>query len=480
MGPRLRGRSTLRTILTPMHTLIRFAFLAMCFGIVSSSLAATPPGVSYDSVAIRLLESGLRNCEAFQMLKELTSHAPHRLSGSPDAARAVDLTKKMMEQRGLNKVHLEAIMVPHWVRGPVEEATITRSTSKKGTKLTICALGGSVATPKRGIEAEVIEVKSFEQLRTLGESAKNKIIFFNRPFDPTKFNTFETYGGAVDQRSRGAVEAARAGGVAALVRSMTHVIDDVPHTGAMGYVDTVKKVPAAAISTLDADMLSKLLLQEKNIRVRIQLTCKTLPDTPSANVVGEITGSEKPDEVIVVGGHLDCWDKGQGAHDDGGGCMQAIEVIQLMRKLGVKPKRTIRAVMFMNEENGNRGGKAYATAPERAGEKHIAAIESDRGVFAPRGISVQADSSVLAKVQAWRSLFERMYADRIFPGYSGVDVSAIVERGAAGFGLDVETQRYFDYHHSDNDTIDKVNPRELELGAIVEALLCYLISEEGL
>jgi Zn-dependent M28 family amino/carboxypeptidase len=326
----------------------------------------------------------------------------------------------------------------------------------------------------------VVEVKSFEQLRALGESARNKIIFFNRPLDPTKLNTFEAYGGAVDQRSRGAVETAKAGGVAALVRSMTHIIDDAPHTGAMGYVDSVRKVPAAAISTLDAEMLSELLLREKVVRVRMTLTCQTLPDKPSANVVGEVTGSEKPEEVIVVGGHLDCWDKGQGAHDDGSGCMQAIEVVNLIKRLGLKPKRTIRAVMFMNEENGNRGGKAYATAPERAGEKHIAAVESDRGGFAPRGISVQADSIVLAKVQTWRPLFERIYADRIFPGYSGVDVSAIVERGAAGFGLDVETQRYFDYHHSDNDTVDKVNPRELELGAIVEALLCYLISEEGL
>jgi hypothetical protein len=455
-------------------------FQLFLLGSVSSLLFAAPPESGYDSVAAHLLETGLRSCEAFQMLKELTSHVPHRLSGYPDAVRAVDLTKRMMAQRGFEKVHLELFNVPHWVRGPVEEATITRSTSKRGTPLTICALGGSIATPKQGTDAEIVEVKSFEQLRALGESARNKIIFFNRPFDPTKINTFEAYGGAVDQRSRGAVEAAKAGGVAALVRSMTLALDDVPHTGAMGYVDSVKKVPAAAISTLDAEMLSDLLSREKNVRVKMKLTCQTLPDEPSANVVGEITGSEKPNEIIVVGGHLDCWDKGQGAHDDASGCVQAIEVVNLIKKLGLRPKRTIRAVMFMNEENGNRGGKAYPLASERAGEKHIAAIESDRGGFAPRGISVQADSNVLAKVQQWRPLFGRLNADRIQPGYSGVDVYATVEQGAAGFGLDVENQRYFDYHHSDNDTIDKVNPRELELGAIVEALLCYLISEEGL
>ena len=453
---------------------------ALLVGIASVGFSATPPGVSYDSVAMKLLATGLRGCESFEMLKELTSQAPHRLSGSPGASQAVEITRQMMMQRGFDKVHLEAIRVPHWVRGPVEEATITRSAAKQGTPLTICALGGSIATPVEGIEAEVVEVKSFEQLHALGQSAKGKIIFFNRPFDPTKINTFEAYGGAVDQRSKGAIEASKVGGVAALVRSMTHVIDDVPHTGVMSYVDTVKKIPAAALSTLDAEMLSELMSREKNVRVKMKLTCQTLPDEPSANVVGEITGSEKPGEVIVVGGHLDCWDKGQGAHDDGSGCVQAIEVLNLIKKLGLKPKRTIRAVMFMNEENGSRGGKAYPQAPERAGEKHIAAIESDRGGFAPRGVSVQADSTILAKVQRWRQFFEYLNADRIQSGGSGVDVAASVEHGAAGFGLDVENQRYFDYHHSDNDTIDKVNPRELELGAIVEALLCYLISEEGL
>lgn len=444
------------------------------------STSASPPGITYDSVATLLLQTGLKDCRAYPMLKELTSQAPHRLSGSPDAAKAVELTRRMMEERGFDKVHLENIMVPHWVRGPIEEAMITRSKSKLNTPLTICALGGSVATPQEGIEAEVVEVKSFDELHALGESATGKIVFFNRPMDPTKLNTFEAYGGAVDQRSRGAIEASMAGGVAALVRSMTLALDDVPHTGAMGYVDSVKKVPAAAVSTMDAEMLSQLLAKEKNINVRIKLTCQTLPDVPSANVVGQITGSEEPNEVIVVGGHLDCWDKGQGAHDDGGGCMQAIEVVNLIKKLGLKPKRTIRAVMFMNEENGNRGGRAYPKALERAGEKQIAALESDAGSHAPRGIGIQADSALVARVQRWRELFERLNISRIDVGYSGVDVHPTVETGVPGFGLGVETHRYFDYHHSDNDTIDKVNPRELEMGAIVEALLCWLISEEGL
>lgn len=446
----------------------------------SLAVADSPAVMPHDSVAARLLAVGLKEGEAFALLRELCTEAPHRLSGSADAAKAVQLTRAMMEKRGFDNVHLEHIMVPHWERGPVEEAMITQSSLKPQTPLRICALGGSIATPDDGLEAEVVEVRSFEELHALGEAAKGKIIFFNRPMDPTKLNTFEAYGGAVDQRSRGAIEAAKAGGVAALVRSMTLAFDDVPHTGYMGYVDSVAKVPGAAISTAGAELLSGLLAREKHIKIRMKLACSTLPDAPSANVVGEITGWEKPNEVIVVGGHLDCWDKGQGAHDDGGGCVQAIEVVNLIKKLGLKPKRTIRVVLFMNEENGSRGGKGYPVASERKGEIHVAAIESDRGVSAPRGFTVQADSTVLAKVQGWKKFFSRFGADRIQAGGSGVDVSAIVANGAAGFGLDVETHRYFDYHHSDNDTFDKVHPREIEMGAIVEALLCYLISEEGL
>jgi Zn-dependent M28 family amino/carboxypeptidase len=270
------------------------------------------------------------------------------------------------------------------------------------------------------------------------------------------------------------------GAVAVLVRSMTLALDDVPHTGQMNYADSVKKIPGAAISTLDANMLSELIRKEGNVLVRMRLTCETLPDVASANVVGEITGWERPHEIIVVGGHLDAWDKGTGAHDDGAGCVQAIEVLNILKRAGVRPRRTIRAVMFMNEENGLRGARAYPLAPQRAGETHVAAIESDRGGFAPRGISVQADSTVYEKVQQWKHVFDAVSAGIIFLGYSGVDVSPLVEKGTPGFGLVVDDHRYFDYHHSDNDTIDKVHPRELEMGAIVEALLCYLISENGL
>ncbi len=464
---------------------VRTVLMALSIAIVNMAVHSQPAPSDHRELADKLLETGLRNCEAYDRLKELCAKAPHRLSGSAGAATAVELTQKMMLDNGFSNVHREKIMVPRWVRGE-EECFITpsRSLKLKQTaqieRLNICALGGSVATPSDGIEGEVIEVKSLKEVAALQQNAKGKIIFYNRPFDGGKLNTFEAYGGAVDQRSRGAIEAAKVGAVGVLVRSMTLALDDVPHTGMMNYADTVKKIPAAAVSTLGANRLSGLLAKGNKVRVRMRLTCQTLPDVESANVVGELTGSEKPKEVIVLGGHLDAWDKGQGAHDDGAGCMQAIEAIHLLKSLGVKPRRTIRAVMFMNEENGTRGGKAYPVAPERKGETAIAAFESDAGGHAPRGFSVKGDSLLLAKVLKWKPLFEKFNAGQIQSGYAGVDIDPLVGTGVPGFGMIPENHRYFDYHHSDNDTIDKVNPRELELGAIVMAMWAYLVSEEGL
>lgn len=470
------------------RTLIAAAALLLVHGASSQtrSAAAAPSDhlSTYGPIVRKLLDAGLRDCESYEMLKQLVTEAPHRLSGSEGAAKAVALTKRLMEERGFDNVHLEKVIVPHWVRGE-EECWIIPTVSHVPVtmrlhSLNVCALGGSVATPEEGIQAEVIEVKGFDELRSLGENVRGKIVFFNRPMDPTKLNTFEAYAGAVDQRSRGAIEAAKTGAVAVLVRSMTLKIDDRPHTGAMNYADSVKKIPAAAISTLHAEELSELLKRQKSVRIHLKLTPRTLPDVESANVIGQITGSEKPDEIIVVSGHLDAWDKGQGAHDDGAGCVQAIEAVNLLKKIGVKPKRTIRAVMFMNEENGVRGGKAYSLAAERKGEKHVAAMESDAGGHTPRGFNVSGDSTLLRRVRPWTPLFDMLEAGRIQIGYSGVDIAPLVNTGVPGFGLVPDNHRYFDYHHSDNDTIDKVHPRELEMGAIVQALLCYLISEEGL
>ena len=458
-----------------VFTLLLFFFTSLVF--------SEPPDTSklrqYSKLAEEIIQAGLRSGKAYEILSELSGGVGPRLSGSPQAAKAVEWAKKKMEELEFQQVHLESVTVPHWVRGSGEEASIVASKSFGNKPLHICALGGSVGTPASGITAEVIEVKSFDELKGFGDQAKGKIIFFNRPMDRSKINTFEAYGSAVNQRGGGAVEAARAGGIAALVRSMTTSIDTFPHTGAMGYNDSIPKVPAAAISTVDANMLSDLLSREKSVNIHLQLSCEMLPDVESANVVGELTGTEKPNEVIVMGGHLDSWDKGRGAHDDGAGCAHVIEALRLLKDLGLEPKRTIRAVTFINEENGLRGGKAYAAKP-RPGEKHIAAIESDAGGFTPRGFGIQSDSVTYDKIAQWSPLFESIEAGRFRKGGGGADISELGKQGVPTIGLRVDGQKYFDYHHSDLDTIDKVNERELELGAAAVAILAYVLAQEGL
>ena len=458
------------------HFTVHISLLTL-FLFTSSSLYGQSASTPYGETASKIADRGLTELRAFTMLTELTGTIGSRISGSPQAAKAVEWGKKTMLQCGFDSVYLQPVMVPRWVRGSVEHAWILDG--KKEIPLTICALGGSIATPKKGITAEVIEVHSLEEAKNLGEKAKGKIVFYNRPMDPTKVQTMEAYGGAVDQRGGGAIEAARVGGVAALVRSMSLAIDDVPHTGAMHYNDSIPKIPSAAVSTVGANFLSEMLKAGKNVRVKIALSCETLPDVESANVIGEVRGSEKPGEVIVIGGHLDSWDKGQGAHDDGAGAVQSMEALRLLKELGLRPKRTIRCVLFMNEENGLRGGKAYAAAKRPAGEKDIAAIETDAGGFAPLGFGVSTDSARFEKIKKFSVALEEIGADRIQKGGGGADISPLAEAGVPMIGLMPENQRYFDYHHSDKDTIDKVNPRELELGAVAIAIFAYEIAQEG-
>jgi Zn-dependent M28 family amino/carboxypeptidase len=463
-----------------------FCCLILGFSVLSAQPAPPPAAKPYQDDANRIITTALASGKAYAMLSDLTASVGARLSGSPQAEKAVAWSKAQMERLGFDRVWTESVMVPHWVRGPVEEATLVGDPKLGDVPLTICALGGSIATPKDGITADVVEVKTFDELRAMGDKAKGKIVFFNRPMDRSKISTGEAYGGAVGQRGQGAVEAAKAGGVAALVRTMSTRIDDVPHTGAMNYNDAVPKVPAAAVSTLDANWLDSIMTANGTARVRLRLSCETLPDVESANVIGELRGTEKPDEVVVIGGHLDSWDKGVGAHDDGAGCVHALEALRLLKEMGFRPKRTIRAVMFMNEENGTRGGRAYA-AKVREGERPIAAIESDAGGFTPRGFGVSADSATLAKnpailenVMRWAYLFEPIDADRIRNGGGGADIGELAKQGAATIGLRVDGHRYFDYHHSTSDTIDKVNERELELGAASLAILAYVLAQEGL
>ncbi|NID08544.1 M20/M25/M40 family metallo-hydrolase [Fibrivirga algicola] len=437
-------------------------------------------GQNADSVAIRrIYNEALSNGKSHEWLRYLTQQIGPRLSGSAGAQKAVDWTKQLMEQQGFDRVFLQEVMVPHWVRGAKEVAYI--QIGKQKTNVPIAALGGSVATPAKGVEAQVIEVKSFPELRALGaEKVKGKIVFFNRPMDPTKTITFDAYGGAVDQRAGGATEAAKLGAVGAIIRSMGLAQDDYPHTGGTRYGTGVPLIPTAAISTNGANLLSKSLAENPTLTFYFKQNCESLPDAKSYNVVGEIKGSEKPDEIIVVGGHLDSWDLGQGAHDDGTGCMQSIEVLRIMKTLGIKPKRTIRAVMFMNEENGLRGGVKYADLAKQNNEKHIAAIESDEGGFTPRGFGIVGTPQQKEKVLQWKPLLAPYGLHDIGPGGGGADIGPLVNIGTVLFGFKPDSQRYFDFHHTAADRFEMVNKRELELGGASMAALVYLLDTYGL
>jgi len=416
--------------------------------------------------------------KGYELLGELCEIGP-RLSGSGNSLKAIYWARDKMNEMKFDTVWLQPVMVPKWERGKVETAQIAYPGIMSGKKLNIASLGGSIGTGEKGITAGVIEVRNFEELRNRKDGAKGKIVFFNRPFDNTFVQTFRAYGDAVNQRFAGAVEAAKAGAVGALVRSITSKYDNVPHVGVMFYADSVKKIPAAAIGLEDADLLSNVIKENPGVKINIKMDCSNNGEVLSYNVIGEIKGNEYPEEIITLGGHFDSWDKGCGAHDDGAPCIQTMEVLDIFNRLNIKPKRTIRCVLFINEENGSRGAKAYADSAESKNENHLAAIESDRGAFTPRGFTVETDSVTLSKMQMWLPVLNKSLIDWIRPGGSGVDVSKI-KNAKALFGYFPDNQRYFDFHHSANDTFEAVNPREMELGSAAMAILTYLISEEGL
>lgn len=429
----------------------------------------------------QIYKVALTESKAYPWLDDLSNKIGHRLSGSSGAAKAVTYTKEQMELLGLDKVYLQEVMVPQWVRGEKEVAYLQVGKQKKS--FPICALGMSVATPKNGLLANVIEVKSLEELKALGtEKVKGKIIFFNRPMNPEFIETFHAYGSCVDQRSSGAREAGELGAVGVIVRSMNLRLDDFPHTGSTNYKDIAmdKRIPAAAISTNGAEELSKLLKQNPNYKLYFKQSCKILEDVLSYNVVGEITGSEHPNKIIVVGGHLDSWDLGDGSHDDGAGCVQSMAVLEIFRKLNYKPKNTIRVVLFMNEENGVKGGLKYEELSSKNKENHIFALESDSGGFTPRGFSIEADDSNFDKITTWKNLFEPYLIHIFRKGHTGVDIGPLKSEKIVKVALQPDSQRYFDYHHAANDTFDAVNKRELELGAASMASLMYLFDQYGL
>ncbi len=432
---------------------------------------------AYRPAVTALIREALVNGQAYTKLVSLCATAPHRLSGSPGAAAAVEWVRNTLVADGMENVTLDPCMVRHWVRGDVAELVVVAPPELAGESFPILALGGSVATEEPGLSAEVVEVTSWEQLDRLGGAVDGKIVFFNRPMDASLLSTGAAYGGAVDQRGRGASAAARLGGVGAIVRSMTTRLDDFPHTGAMGYAEGVPKVPTAAVSTLGAERLSLMLRSGAKVSVRLRLNCETLPDAPSANVLGEIVGSELPDEVVVIGGHLDCWDVGQGAHDDGGGVCQSLEALRLIKATGMKPRRTIRAVAFMNEENGGRGAEAYYEHHLPAMDKHVLAIETDGGSFTPRGFSASAQGESFERLADIAALLSETGITWLRPGSGGADVDPMRASGVTVMGYSCDGQRYFDLHHSNRDTIDAVSPREINLSAACLAAMAYVVAD---
>ncbi|WP_424961512.1 M20/M25/M40 family metallo-hydrolase [Ekhidna sp.] len=426
----------------------------------------------------KIYDETLTNGHVYENLRYLCKEIGHRLSGSPQAAAAVEYTRHLMESYGFDTVYLQPVMVPHWVRGK-KEIVRALDTDKHGTiHFNALALGNSVGTGPDGVLAEVIEVSGINEVNELGKKVEGKIVFYNGEMDPTIINTFGAYGGAVVQRSSGASEAAKYGAKAIIIRSVTNRKDDIPHTGSLRYKALINQIPAVAISTNDADILSQIL-QEQKLNVYIETHCQMLPDVLSYNVIGELRGSEFPDEIIAVGGHLDSWDVGEGAHDDGAGCMQAIEAVRLFKALDITPKRTIRAVMWMNEENGLRGGREYARVAKEKGEKHIAALESDSGGFQPLGFSTSGTDEQRAQIKAWKDYFLPYRVWDFEQNGGGADIGPLRSHGTLLIGLRPSTQRYFIYHHTPADVFEAVDQRELELGAASMGAMMYLLDREG-
>lgn len=436
----------------------------------SPSPPLPPPTVSIDNyraAAGRIIGAALVSDHAYKRLAHLTDHIGHRLSGSKNLERAIEWALAEMKRDGLDNVRGEKVMVPHWVRGEESLEMIT----PRPVKLAMLGLGNSVATPANGITAETVVVRNFAELERLGERVRGKIVVYNVPFT--------NYGATVQYRSFGASRAARYGAAAVLVRSITPISLETPHTGAMNYDQQQPKIPAAAISIEAAELLQRMHDRGDRTTVRLKMEAKFLPDAESANVIAELRGTEKPDEIVIVSGHFDSWDVGQGAHDDGGGCIVAWEAVRLLKELGLRPRRTIRVVLYTNEENGLRGGNAYRDAHRADLAKHIFAIESDSGTYRPEGLGLAATAppQARANLQEIAKLLSGIGADGIAPSGGGADIGPIMREGVIGASLDVEGSHYFDIHHTAADTLDKIDPRDLQLCVATMAVFAYAIAD---
>lgn len=432
-----------------------------------------------DSLFIRAIaDEILVNGKAYDNLRVLTKQVGARLAGSPGMYKAEAWGKRTLEQSGADKVWLQECRVPHWVRGGKDEAYIAAT---RKINLDILALGNSVGTGPKGITAPVILVNNFDELEQRKDEVKGKIVFYNYKFNNKFVKTFQAYGDAGKYRGQGPSRAAKYGAVAVLVRSMSNAADNNPHTGATNYNDSFPKIPAAAVGLRDADNLAQIIEDKRNVSVFLKTLAKMLPDTIGHNVIGEWKGTEFPEQIITIGGHLDSWDPAEGAHDDGAGCVQSIEVLRALKAVGYRPKRTIRIVLFANEENGLRGGNKYAEEAKARGEQHYFALESDAGGFTPRGFGFTVSAEQLAKIRQWGPLFTPYGVFELNEGGGGADIGPLNRTFKTPLaGLQPDSQRYFDIHHARSDVFEAVNKRELELGAVNMAALIYLVDKYGL
>ncbi len=433
-----------------------------------------------DSITIRRLSNQVMlHATCYENLRVLCKQVGHRLSGSPQAVKAVEWGQKCMQESGADKVWLQAVNVPRWVRGE-EHLKVSYTGSKGFEEIPMLSIGNSTGTNGKLLEARVIMVDDINDFNALSDAEiKGNIIFFNYRFRQDYIVTFEGYGDAVKYRSLAPNAASSRGAVASIIRSVSTGEDDFPHTGAMRYADTVKQIPAIAIGNHSADMLAAKC-KAGIVKAQLQSECRMMDTVMSYNVIGEIRGSEHPERVIVVGGHLDSWDVGEGAHDDGAGCVQSMEVLRTLKAAGIRPKNTIRAVLFMNEENGLKGGLAYADSAYNNKEAHILAIETDAGGFSPRGIGMEMNDAQKEQIQSFRKLFLPYGVYDFEHDEGGADISPLHRMGVPVAGLMPDPQRYFDVHHTNNDVFEQVNHRELKLGAFTLTALVYLVDKYGL
>ena len=428
----------------------------------------------------RILTEITKRGQVMKNLKELTSIGP-RMSGSAQAEKAVEWVKKKMESYGFDRIRLQAVEVPKWERGNHEQATISLPDGKS-VDLKTAALGGSVGTPPEGVQATVVEIHSFEELEKRGNALKGKIVFYNVPMDLLVTDKFLAYEHAVPFRTQGASKAAQFGAVATVLRSLSTLPDDDhPHTGMIHYKEDFPKIPTAALSTHAANVLSDLLKKNPDLRLKIELSASGMKKANSFNVIGQITGSEFSKDVFVVGGHLDSWDLGVGAQDDGAGVVQSLEVLRVMKSLGIQPKRTIRMVAFMTEELGGIGGEVFAKESLASSDHFIGAMESDRGGFKPTGFTVHASAAVQQKVETWKPYLASMKADHFFlSSDGGTDTRGFGKAGVPEFEIVPESTHYFDFHHSALDQLSAVNADDLKMAAASMAVFIYLATEQGL